>query len=108
MILEQAATQFLRQCHEAEENLSIATNQLLWEQHRAISSQQQLTQASAMQELNASLLQIAQQRDSLAIDSVQSQFDRATAALELASEQQKVLAETIDAQCPYKTPTLKY
>jgi hypothetical protein len=34
----------------------------------------------------------------LAIDSVQSQFDRATAALELASEQQKVLAETIDGQ----------
>lgn len=49
-----------------------------------------------------------QQRDSLAIDSVQSQFDRATAALELASEQQKVLAETIDAQRPDKTLTLKY
>jgi hypothetical protein len=98
VILEQAAAQFLRQCREAEEGLCTATNQLLWEQHRAISAQQQLTQASAMQALNASLLQIAQQRDSLAIDSVQSQFDRATAALELASEQQKVLAETIDAQ----------
>jgi hypothetical protein len=46
--------------------------------------------------LNASILQIAQQRDSLAADSVQSQFDRATAAIGLAAEQQRVLAETID------------
>ncbi len=106
VILEQAAAQFLRQCREAEENLCTATNQLLWEQHQAIAAQQQLTQASAMQVLNASLLQIAQQRDSLATDSVQSQFDRATAALELASEQQKVLAETIDSQFSDKSPTL--
>jgi phage shock protein A len=98
VILEQAATQFLCQCREAEENLCTATNQLLWEQHRAIAAQQQFTQASVMHVLNAELLQIAQQRDSLAIDSVQSQFDRATAALELASDQQKVLTETIDGQ----------
>jgi hypothetical protein len=107
VILEQAAAQFLRQCREAEENLCTATNQLLWEQHQAIAAQQQLTQASAMQVLNASLLQIAQQRDSLATDSVQSQFDRATAALELASEQQKVLAETIDFQISDRVPVLK-
>jgi preprotein translocase subunit SecD len=107
VILEQAAAQFLRQCREAEENLCTATNQLLWEQHRAIAAQQQLTQASAMQVLNASLLQIAQQRDSLATDSVQSQFDRATAALELASEQQKVLAETIDVHHSDQVPTLR-
>jgi hypothetical protein len=107
VILEQAAAQFLRQFREAEENLCAATNQLLWEQHRAISAQQQLTQASAMQVLNASLLQIAQQRDSLATDSVQSQFDRSTAALELASAQQKVLAETIDFQLSDQVPILR-
>jgi hypothetical protein len=95
-ILEQAAAQFLQQSQEAEENLCVATNQLLWEQQRAIAAQQQLTQVSAMQVLNASILQIAQQRDSLAADSVQSQFDRATAAIGLAAEQQRVLAETID------------
>jgi hypothetical protein len=95
-ILEQAAAQFLHQFQEAEENLCVATNQLLWEQQRAIAAQQQLTQVSAMQVLNASILQIAQQRDSLAADSVQSQFDRATAAIGLAAEQQRVLAETID------------
>jgi hypothetical protein len=108
VILEQAAAQFLQQCREAEENLCTATNQLLWEQHRAIAAQQQLTQASAMQVLNASLLQISQQRDSLAIDSVQSQFDRATAALELASEQQKVLAETINGQSVDQLSPLNY
>lgn len=107
VILEQAAAQFLQQCREAEENLCTATNQLLWEQHRAIAAQQQLTQASTMQALNAELLQIARQRDSLASDnSVQSQFDRATAALELAAEQQKVLAETIDGQVSDKLPIL--
>jgi hypothetical protein len=97
VILEEAAAQFLQQAQEAEENLCIATNQLLWEQQRAIAAQQQLTHVSAMQVLNASILQIAQQRDSLADDSAQSQFDRATAALALAAEQQKALAETIDA-----------
>jgi hypothetical protein len=100
VILEQAAAQFLQQSQEAEENLCTATNQLLWEQQRAIAAQQQLTQVSAMQALNASILHMAQQRDTLATDSVQSQFDRATAALALAAEQQKVLAETIDLPAP--------
>jgi hypothetical protein len=99
-ILEQAAAQFLRQSQEAEENLCTATNQLLWEQQRAIATQQQLTQVSAMQVLNASILQMAQQRDSLVSDSAQSQFDRATAALALAAEQQKILAATIDLPPP--------
>ncbi len=100
MILEEAAAQFLQQCQEAEEDLCTATNQLLWEQQRAIAAQQQLTQVSAMQVLNASILQMAQQRDTLATDSAQSQFDRATAALALAAEQQKVLAATIDLPPP--------
>jgi hypothetical protein len=108
VILEQAAAQFLQQFQEAEENLCVATNQLLWEQQRAIAAQQQLTQVSAMQVLNASILQIAQQRDSLAVDSVQSQFDRATAAIALAAEQQKVLAETIDRPSPVLSDQICY